>query len=696
MVMNKMRDNMHVVLYVLVGAFVLLIVFEWGMDFTGFSNRRSEAGKVNGKPITLSQYETTYRQYTDNFRQRNQFAEISEQTEFQLRKQAWDFLVSQILLESEYEKLGLFVTDQEVVDEIYSDNPPAIIAQQFQDPKTGQINKEALNAAIAAPENKEVWIQVENVIRQQLMFQKFQDILSQGAFATVAEAREKFDEKNTKLSGSYVLYGLKRATPDSMISVSDGEIQDYFEAHKHEYKQEPVRRAKFVMFSNTATSEDTLQILNEMKKLVSEFATTSNDTEFVELQSDMPANFIKTFKRGSMSESADKALFRNELKVGDVIGPFQEFSNFKLVKILDIEEGEKVAHASHILLKPEGNKRADTLMMKVEARDLMRQIRKGADFAELAREKSDDVGSAKKGGSLGWFGKGKMVKPFEEAVFNAKPGALIGPVQSQFGVHIIKVHGFDSRQIRGAELVRKITASPATMERLERNADQFQYFATEEGFEKAAEADSLKINTSGQFTRGGFIPVIGFSNTVTNFAFKNNVGSISPVMQVSDGFVIMQITDKNDEGYRRLDDNLKETIRLKVIKEKQLDELRQLANKNLTSASVLEDLTKSDPELTIRSTGQVMLTNNFIPGLGREKAFVAAMANLEEGQLSGPIETSRGIAVVQCNSKVTGLESEFEADLTQLKTEIVQEKRQAIMSQWLTAMKKTAEIEDYR
>lgn len=696
MVMNKMRDNMHVILYMLIGAFIILIVFEWGMDFTGFSNRRNEAGKVNGTSISYTQYESTYKQYLDAYRQSNQFADIDEQTEFQLRKQTWDFLVSQILLENEYEKMGLFVTDQELVDMIYSDNPPQIIAQQFRDPNTGQINREALNAAIAAPENKQAWIQVEDVIRKQLKFQKFQNILSLGSFATTNEAKEKFDEKNTKLSGRYVLYGLKRATPDSLIEVSDSDIRDYYNAHKYEYKQDPTRKARFVMFPNTPTSEDTLQIINELKALVSNFAATPNDTEFVELQSDTPVNFVKTFSRGALSEPASQALFEKSLNAGDVIGPFQEFSNYKLVKVLDIEDGDKVAHASHILLKPEGNKRADTLMMIAEAKSMMRQLRKGADFSALAKEKSDDVGSAKNGGSLGWFGKGKMVKPFEEAVFKGKTGQLVGPVQSQFGIHIIKIHEFDSREIRGVELVRKIKATPATMERLDRNADQFQYFASEEGFEKTAQRDSLKIHDTGDFSRGGFIPLIGFNNTVTNFAFKNERETISPVLQVNDGFVVMQLIDKNDEGYRRLDDNLKETIRNKVLQEKKMDELFEMAKSALKPAKALENLAENDSLLTIRSTGQVMITSNYIPGLGREKAFVAAMGDLEEGTLSGPIETRRGIAIAELESKITGLESDFDTEKDQLKKELSREKEQEISNKWLSAMKESADIEDFR
>lgn len=84
--------------------------------------------------------------------------------------------------------------------------------------------------------------------------------------------------------------------------------------------------------------------------------------------------------------------------------------------------------ARHILVKDEA-----------EANAIYAEIKGGADFAKLAAEKSVDPGSAKEGGELGWFEKGRMVKEFAEAAFAANAGDVIGPVKTQFGFHIIEV-----------------------------------------------------------------------------------------------------------------------------------------------------------------------------------------------------------------------------------------------------------------
>ena len=101
---------------------------------------------------------------------------------------------------------------------------------------------------------------------------------------------------------------------------------------------------------------------------------------------------------------------------------------------------EDSVHASHILIRtPEQADAAAKAKAKAQADDLLAQIKKGADFAELARKFSQDPGSAPNGGDLGFFSKGQMVQPFEQAAFNLKPGQMSGVVETPFGFHIIRV-----------------------------------------------------------------------------------------------------------------------------------------------------------------------------------------------------------------------------------------------------------------
>jgi peptidylprolyl isomerase/peptidyl-prolyl cis-trans isomerase D len=698
--MNKMRDKMHIVLYVLVGAFLLTIVFEWGMNFSGWSTRRgNDIGVVNGKPISFKEYETLYRNYLDQYRQQLRGQEIDEQMESRLQEQVWESLVMKILLEAEYEKLDLKVSDKEITDEIFSDNPPMVIAQQFRNPETGKIDRERLNNAIADPRNKPAWIQLEQYLRQQKLQEKLQTLLTEALQSTDSEARQQFDAQHTRVSGKYVLFDMSRAKPDSAYYVSDAEIKAYFNDHKEEYRQEPTREAKYVFFPTEATEEDRQLIKKELEELRKEFAETKSDTDFVRLHSDSPVD-EKPLPRGQLPVEIDTLIFKPDTRLGTVLGPVQDFTTneFKLIKITSLKtDGEVQVRASHILLKPAGNTKADTAKTIAEAKALMARIRKGESFEKLAREKSQDPGSAVNGGDLNWFGKGRMVKPFEEACFKAKVGDLVGPVQTQFGIHIIKVTGRDSREFKGIELTKKIVPGPATLERQRRLASEFEFNAREIGFDSAARRAFYTVRETGIFSRNGYVPIIGYNSAMARWGFRAKIGEISPVIEAKDGFAVMKLTSINDDGYRKYDEDLKRELKSKVIREKKMQDLRKLAEEMRTKCEgKLEKAVALDSLLRISETGTVMLSNPVIQGIGYDVNAASALSALEVGTLSKPIDTNRGVIIASLTEKTTGKDEEFEKEKANLRKRILEEKRGRIVQEWTQALKRQAEIQDNR
>ncbi len=110
----------------------------------------------------------------------------------------------------------------------------------------------------------------------------------------------------------------------------------------------------------------------------------------------------------------------------------------------DIPTSEEQVNARHILVATEQ-----------DAQDVMAALQAGEPFEELARSASTDTGSGSSGGELGWAGRGRFVPEFEDAVFNAELGQIVGPVQSQFGYHIIQVHAREVRDLTEAELTEK-------------------------------------------------------------------------------------------------------------------------------------------------------------------------------------------------------------------------------------------------
>jgi len=222
-------------------------------------------------------------------------------------------------------------------------------------------------------------------------------------------------------------------------------------------------------------------------------------------------------------------------------------------------EGEQ-AHARHILFRvpPDATPEQDA-EAKLRAEAVARMAAEGADFAELAAKHSEDPGSKDNGGDLGWFGRGRMVPEFEEAVFAAKPGDIVGPVKSQFGYHIIRVEGFRPEHQRPFDEVEeqvrfKVTEGRASAEAELRAAALARRLQAEkpEGDEAwqaiADEDEAVVLNQSPPFVAGAVIPGIGEGSEVAENAFTAEVGDIRGPVSVPRGWIVWQLEEIRPEG----------------------------------------------------------------------------------------------------------------------------------------------------
>jgi len=154
--------------------------------------------------------------------------------------------------------------------------------------------------------------------------------------------------------------------------------------------------------------------------------------------------------------------------------------------------------ASHILVKT-----------KEEADKIVAELKRnpGA-FAELAKKQSQDPGSAEKGGDLGWFGHGAMVKPFEDAVFSMKQGEL-QVVQSEFGFHVVRLTGVQPAKVRPLEEVRKELTADLTRQKAAKKYQEASeafgnmVYEQSESLKPVAERFKLQIQTTGWVSKGG-------------------------------------------------------------------------------------------------------------------------------------------------------------------------------------------------
>ncbi|NTW52409.1 MAG: peptidylprolyl isomerase [Chlorobiaceae bacterium] len=698
-IMSKMRDKTHILLIIVSASFLGLIVFEWGMNFTGPTKKAGLAGKVNGRPVTTVQYDEIYNGLNEQYRRTNPGAEITPQVEIGFREQAWNVSVDQALVEEMFEKYGIKVQDSEVLAAVNSEiNPPMIIRQNFTDPRTGKIDRQVLEKVRADPKAKAFWIKAQEVVKRELKVDKLLMALKTMTIVTDPEVGELVQRQFTTFSASFIPFPLSYAGAESMFPVKDEEVKAWYAAHKEQFRQEPTRSGQFVYFPQTPSSQDSLQVKNEIDGLVSQFASAPSDSEFVKVQSDRPGAVNVAYSRADFTPAAGNAVFGSpKLAPGQLIGPVADRGFYRLLKIKAISSGQPAAAASHILIRfnPADQAAAGRALAQVE--QIYGELKKGVPFAELAAKYSEDPISSKSGGYVGWFTKERMVPEFSQAVFAGKPGQILGPVRTQFGLHIIKIEGFDQKQIVCSEVARQIKPSSHTVESIRRKAMNFQSDAKSKGFEQAARLEKLEVVKSGEFSRQSLVPVIGMNDKVTKFAFKSKEGDISDVLETEKGFAVMKILSKNDTGYRQPDTELNAMIKSELVREKQGAALKaKLAALSAASGGSLEAIVAKEPSLKIFTSNEIRWRDGFIAGAGADRQLVEAMAGMKLNKLSPPVQFAGGYALVMLTGRQLPQGVDVAAEKGRILPQFLKVKQEQLFSEYFGAVRKAAKIEDFR
>ncbi len=695
-VMSSLRDKTHIILYTLLAAFLALIVFEWGMNFTGKTGKKeNQAGTVNGKPVAYSQYDDAYKAVTENFRRSNPGVEVTSEIELGLQEKAWSAVVDQTLLEQQFEKLGITLQDQEVVEALNSPTPPMVVRQYFTDPATGILDRKKLESARRDPHNKELWLQIEKYVRLELKENKLVRALQTLDHITDRELGDIVNRKFSRFAASFIPVPLSFAGADSNFKVTEPEIKQYYDAHKELFKQEyPTRKADFVFFPLRPSSKDSLAVRTEVETIRTDFSGAVNEVDYVKMQSDRPTGINVTYSRADFSPAAGALVFSpSNLKPGTIVGPVADRGEYRLIKIKKVVPSpQPVARASHILLRFNPANMDEVQKVRALSMLIYKQLQAGVPFEALARKYSSDPGSAVNGGDIGWFSKDRMLPAFSAAVFSARPGSIVGPVQTQFGLHIIKVTGFDQNAVVCSEIVRNIRSSTETVDSERRLAMAFQQNAKEKGFEKSAASEKLQIEKTGEFIKHMLIPQIGYSEKVTAYAFKAGEGDLSDVLETEKGFYVMRLTGKNDTGYRMLDQELKTIITAKLVRDKKDASLeKKLAAMVKGPGLTLEKIASANAGMQIVIADSIRWSDGYIPGYGVDRALVEAMSGLAPGKLSRPVKTTDGYAVVLVTKKTLPAGLDVKAEKITVAPQLFQAKQQQMIGEYLHSLRKVVD-----
>jgi parvulin-like peptidyl-prolyl isomerase len=687
--MAKMR-NLAPVFIITVGAlFVLFMVISDSNVLEALGGRTNDVGSVNGIDISYQEFQLAVERQRESQKQQTG-NDVPEEQFDQFRDQVWETLVTEKLIELEVQRLGITVSNQEIKDIILGDEPPAFLKQNFID-SLGRFNREMYEEAIFNPQNEQILLQAEEIVKQTRYREKLQSLLEAGITIGEDEIMRKFIEQNTYMDALYALFA-NALFPDSVLNITEKDLRDFYEANPDKFKVNAQRKLSFVFFRNEPSNADSMLVIKNLENVKRMAENDTSDFKyFVDIYSEVPYS-VDTFTVSELSSEAITAL--KGANKGSIVGPVPSTrGGYDLYHLLNIiPTSEKSVKASHILVSQMGDDAANL----AEANRIYDELKNGADFAQAAQNYSKDPGSAKMGGNLGWFGKGMMVKEFEEACFSGKVGEIQKPVKTSFGYHIILVTDQSTSKYVVEKINNAIQESATSRDAKFTAANDFSFLAKKNGFEKEAELMGYSIQQSGSFTlKSTSIPGLGANKRLISFAFENSLNEISEVHKLPGGYVVAKITEVIPDGLEKFED-IQPKVRQLLVVEKQYEKARELAIEVMKKAgNDLNKVNQIDSRIQVGTTGRFNSTTS-IPTIGKDNAFIFTALTMKPGDISEPVRGLRGYFIFQLTEKTPFDSTAYQAQAGTLRSNLIQEKKTASLNAWLAEIKEQADIVDNR
>lgn len=350
---------------------------------------------------------------------------------------------------------------------------------------------------------------------------------------------------------------------------------------------------------------------------------------------------------------------------------------------------DEQVRARHILLQVDSQRTAEAAMQELE--EVREKIESGEDFATLAAAISEDPGSKDQGGDLGFFGRGQMIREFEDAAFGARAGDLVGPIGTSFGYHLIEVvekrpsgripyeDAYD--QIRNRLLTeRSRSAAEAKARELADRVRQEELASVDQLRALAETEPAVTVQTTSPFSREDNVDGIGRATPFTTKAFDLGVGESSDPVQVSRGWVVLQPSEIQEPRNPDLDE-VREDVRAAVEGERRmqmatarLEEARQaiVAGQSFDEAA-------AELDLAIQESGEFGRLGP-IPGLGNNPEIIAAALELDEGELGGPLMHNRDVVLFEVTQRTRFDPAEFAQQKGQARENLQQERLNQLLS----------------
>ena len=640
-------------LVAIIGVALLLFVLS---DFQRKRTKQTNTiGVISGEKIAVTEFNKKVDENMELQKANSNKQNLTAEESYQVRQSTWQQMVNEMVMNKQYDELGVSVSIEELDDLIRGKNPHPYIVQSFTDPKTGAFDQKQVNSFLqnldkVDPAMKQRYLMMEKAIKSDRLSTKYSSLISKGFYVPTAFAKRNYIESNTmaKVRLTGIRYQL---VSDSAVKLTDADYEKYYNENKYKFKQEnPIRSVEYLIFEPKMSAEDIAAMKANAAKIYDEFVTATDIPVFVNSVSDDRYD-SSWHKRGSFSPAIDSLLFN--APIGQVLQPVEDQNMYRIFKVMDRLTKPDSLKASHILISYAGTPIKSATRSKEAAEKLADSIltvvkKNSAAFESIASTLSDDESAKAKQGDLGWFADGSMVPEFNKAVLNGSIGEIT-KVETQFGFHIIKVVGKKdpSLKIRVASIDFRMEPGTRTIENFYNEASAFAAANnTLEKFEKAAKDKGLNMRSAESVNESdNTLPGLKTAREIVRWAFNkdNDKGAVSNVFDNEGIYVVAAIKNKIEKGIIPLD-VLKDPIKSLVLREKKAEFIINKVNSALAKQKDFAAIIQQFPQVKI-DTADVSFASSNIPNYGREPKLTGQIFAFKPGQLSAPVQGDQGVYV---------------------------------------------------
>ena len=605
MLLQQLRGlTKYIFLFLLVAFVVGFLV----MDTSGLIGRASltpttAVAEVNGREILYADWQQRVQQATQN--QQRSGRSLTQDEVQQIEDQVLDEMVMQVLLEQEYRKRGIGVSDEEL-REFARYAPPPFMYNNPDLQTEGRFDPAKYQRLLASPQARQggILVALEGYYRTEIPKEKLFELVTDGVYLSDAELWRAWQDERDSAQVSYVAW---RASADSndVKSITDAEIRSYFDAHKAEFDRPGRARLSVVRIPRPITAADTAAVRDQILRLRAEIAGGARFEDVARRESHDTVSGanggdLGRGARGRFVKEFEDAAYR--LKARELSGPVLTQFGYHLIR-LDERKGDTLA-LRHLLLRITQGDSAATATDR-RADELARIASGSEDPTKLdtaAKELGLQIHSVEAiEGQPASLGTDVVPSVSAWSFSGARAGEISELYDDEGGYWLARldtvIHGGEPRLERVQDEIRQRLARDKALDRLLPAAQQFSQDAVTATLETAAKNANLVVIRSPAFTRLGFVPGLGQYSRPMGAAFSLPVGAVSAPIRDETGVFILRV-DRRINASRDEFEKQAEAMRGQRVQQLKRQRL-QLFLDDLRKAAKIEDHRK-DINATVR------------------------------------------------------------------------------------------------